>query len=513
MGKIRKIIQLHSQGGMSQRMIAQAVRVSRPVVAQYLALYRKSGLQLSQVEAMSDTELEARLQPGNAPTDPRYAQFAQLLSKITQELGRQGVTRQLLWEEYRSEHPEGYSYTQFCFHVQTFAETGELAMHLEHEGGRELFLDFAGYKPTYYEQGIQRAAELFVSVFPAGGLIYCEVTESQAIEHFVAASRHTLEYGGGSPVILVPDNLKSGVDKANRYEPKINETFEDFAEYYGSVVVPARVRRPRDKALVEAAVNLVYQRVLAPLRNRVFQSLEELNEAMGEKLEALNNRPMQRTSVSRWDRFRSVDLPTLKRLPDKPYELREFHRATVAFNYHIYFSPDKHYYSVPWTLRRKKVRLVSNATTVEIYYNNRRVATHRRDRRAGQYSTQHEHMPKNHRMYAEWSPERFLRWARTFGPNTEALISKVLAARSVPEQAYRSCLGILSLAKQYGSPRLEAAATRALRYNVFSYASMQSILKKRLDQQTEEPKPFVLPEHENIRGGAYYEPDGEGEAQ
>ena len=499
---------------MSQRMIARAVGVSRPVVAHYIGLYDRSGLTIAQIESMSDSELEAHLQPDDAQIDPRYKQFCQLLPKIIQELGRSGVTRQLLWEEYRSEHPDGYSYTQFCFHLQVYTETDEVAMHLEHEGGRKLFLDFAGNRPKYWQGDVERFAELYVAVFPAGGLIYCEAIESQAVESVIVATGHAFEYAGGAPAILVPDNLKAGVTESNPYEPKINESFEDFAAYYGCVVIPARVRRPRDKALVEAAVNLVYQRVLAPLRDRRFGSIEELNEAIAEKLEQLNERPMQRSGICRWQRFRSVDLPALKPLPAKPYELRRFHTVTVGFNYHLYFSPDKHYYSVPWTLRRKKVRVVSTSTTVEIYHNHTRVATHRRDSRPGQYSTHREHMPAGHRMYAEWSPERFLRWAQQYGPKVRELIASMLEARTVPEQAFRSCMGVLSLAKEYGGQRLEAAAARAVRYRLTSYRAVKSILQKGLDRQVDEQQTlFIVPAHENIRGSEYYDRNDTGAVQ
>ena len=508
MRKIRTIIRLHTQGSVSQRMISKATGVSRPVVAYYLGLFEHSGLSFADVLQLSDSDLEVRLRPSEARVDPRYEALSRLLPNITQELGRIGVTRQLLWEEYRGQHPEGYSYTQFCFHLRAYCETGELAMHLEHEAGKELFIDFAGNKPQLMDAktGIEREVQLFVAVFPASALVYCEATETQAVECVVRATRHALEYAGGAPEIIVPDNLKSAVTKPSRYEPKINETFEDFASHYGCVVIPARVRRPRDKALVEASVNRVYQRILAPLRDRQFHSLDELNDAIGERLELLNEQPMQRIGISRWQRFRSIELAALKPLPEQPYQIRRFHQVTVGFNYHVYFSPDKHNYSVPWTYRRKQVRVVSSEKNVEVYYNHQRIATHRRDRRAGGYSTQPEHMPSQHRLYAEWSPERFLSWAQNIGPKTRELIAAVLDSRQVAEQAFRSCLGILKLAERYEASRLEAASTRALAYGVSSYRGVRSILEKGLDRSgAERPGSFVLPEHPNIRGEQYYD--------
>jgi len=507
MKKIRTIIRLHTQGSVSGRMISQATGVSRPVVGYYLSLFAQSGLSFADVQAMSDSELEAQLRPRDAKLDPRYDALCQLLPKITQELGRTGVTRQLLWEEYRGSHPDGYSYTQFCFHLQAYSETSDLAMHLEHEAGKKLFIDFAGSKPRLMDakSRIEREVQLFVAVYPASALVYCEATETQGVECVVRATRHALEYAGGTPAIIVPDNLKSAVTKPDRYEPKINETFEDFASHYGCVVIPARVRRPRDKALVEASVNRVYQRILAPLRDRQFHTLDELNDAIGEQLELLNAQPMQRIGISRWERFRSIELPALTPLPGEPYQLRRFHQATVGFNYHLYFSPDKHYYSVPSAYRRKVVRVVSNDTSVEVYYNHERIATHRRNRSPGGYSTHSEHMPLQHRLYAEWSPERFLNWATKIGPNTGELIAAVLESRDVAEQAFRSCLGILKLAERYEDSRLEAASTRALAYGVRSYRGIRSILEKGLDRSsTEQTRSFVLPDHPNIRGGEYY---------
>ena len=507
MRKIRKIIELYRQSGFSGRMISRAVGVSRPIVTHYISLFEHSGLSLEQVARISDTELEARLCPNTGAPDPRYQALAAELPELVKQLGRQGVTRQLLWEEYRDSHSEPYSYTQFCFHLQAYAETSEVSMHLEHRGGEKLFVDFAGNKPqlTDAKTGVQRTCELFVAVFPAGALIYCEALESQEVEQVVAGVQNTFYYAGGAPQIIVPDNLKAGVTKADRYEPVINETFQDFASYFGSVVIPARVRRPRDKALVEAAVNMVYQRVLAPLRDRSFSTVEQLNEAMAEKLEALNRRPMQRIGICRWERFRSIDLPQLKTLPEKPYQLRRFHQVTVGFNYHAYFSPDKHYYSVPWSYRKKKVRIVSDTMNVEIYHNHQRIASHRRDRQPGGYSTHPEHMPAHHRAYAEWSPQRFLCWAEKIGPQTRQLVAAVLESRPVAEQAFRSCMGIIKLTERYETGRLEAAAQRALVYRVLSFHGVRSILEKGLDRQIEQSVGTTsLPEHQNIRGQQYY---------
>jgi transposase len=507
MRKIRTIIRLHEQAGLTQRTISSAVGVSRPVVAYYLGLYEQSGLHGNEVEVLSDSELEQRLRPRESRTDPRYEELTALLPGILLELSRPGVTRQLLWEEYRTNRLDGYSYTQFCFHLQAFSETSELHMHLEHTAGEKLFVDFAGRKPQLIDPktGIRREVELFVAIFPASALVYCEATESQKSIHFITATRHALEYAGGAPRIIVPDNLKSAVKTPDRYEPEINDIFDDFASHYGIAVVPARVRHPRDKALVESAVSLVYRRILAPLRDSCFQNLDDLNEALTGKLEELNDRPLQRLAISRRERFLRIEAPLLKPLPLIAYRFRRFRQATVQFNYHVYLGEDKHFYSVPYSYRRKEVRLVYDENSVEISYNHERIASHRRDRTPNGYSTQPEHMPPHHRFIAEWSPERFLSWAAKFGPQTERLIAEVLKKPTVVEQSFRTCMGILKLADRYEAPRLEAACRRALAYGIYQYRGIRTILEKGLDRTAMiQRQLFILPNHENIRGEEYY---------
>jgi len=514
MSKIRKIIRLHTQAGLSQRTISSAVGVSRPVVAYYLGLFRVSGLDWSGVERLTDSELEHRLMPQQPRVDARYEALTALLPTMIQELGRVGVTRYLLWEEYRRDRSNGYSYPQFCFHLQAFKETSEISMHLEHTAGEKLFIDFAGNKPhlTDANSGGQREVELFVAVFPASALVYCEAVESQRIEDFIMGARHTLEYANGAPLVVVPDNLKSAVTQPDYYEPQINETFNDFAAHYGIAVIPARGKHPKDKALVEATVAFVYQRIMAPLRHRRFATLDDLNEAIAEKLEEFNDRPMQRLRISRRQRFRHIEAPVLKPLPPTPYRVRRFRQATVQVNYHTYLSEDKHFYSVPWTYRRKRVQVVYDEQSVEIYHNHERIAAHRRDRTPNGYSSHHEHMPPHHRFVAEWSPERFLSWARKFGPHTEGLIAAVLAERQVPEQGFRSCLGILKLADRYEPGRLEAACRRANAYAIVSYRGVRNILEKGLDRQAKlERPPTNIPDHENIRGSGYFDSAASGD--
>lgn len=508
MNKVREIIRLHETAGLSIRQISKALSVSRPVVDQYLRLARLAELQWAEIEPMDDEELLQRFEELTARAeDPRYTELRKRLPHIVTELGRPHVTRQLLWEEYRSECPDGYGHSQFCYHLQVYLGESELSMHIEHEPGRRVFVDFAGDRPVLTDaNGREREVELFVAVYPASGLIYAEATENQKIASLVGGTTHTFEYAGGAPAIVVPDNLKAGVSKADRWEPQINPTYEDFARYYGCAVVPARPRKPRDKALVEAAVNLVYTRVLARLRNRRFATLGEFNTAMRELLDELNDRPMQKIGLSRRARFEELEAGLLQPLPERPYVLRHFFDdVKVAFNYHIYFPVDKHYYSVPYEYRTKRVRIAWTETEVEILWNNRRIACHRRERVAHRYTTKLDHMPSTHRFLAEWSPERFERWAAKIGPATERLIHAVLAAPRVPEQSFRSCMGLLELAKSVGNDRMEAAARRANRFGIRSYTAVKRILHKGLEAEPLEPVAVVAAgDHPNLRGSDYY---------
>ena len=509
MNKIREIIRLNEQAGLSARAISRAVVVSRPVVTHYLTQARGAGLSWDEVKEISDDALLERLQRGRQPeVDPRQATLVKLLPALLEELGRRGVTRQLLWEEYRGEHPEGYSYTQFCFHIQTHSETAELSMHLEHAPGEKLFVDFAGWKPSLIDPktALVTSVELFVAVLPASGLIYIEAVRSQDLESFTVATRGALEHAGGAPRIIVPDNLKAAVTTPDRYEPLLNETYQDFARHYGCTIIPARVRKPKDKALVEAAVNLVYTRILARLRDRQFASLDELNTALWEHLDALNDRPMKLVKLSRRERFDACEREQLRRLPVHPYELRRFEQPRVQMNYHVYLRADRHYYSVPYTYARKMVKVAFSSTTVEIYHNNERIAVHPRDRRAHAYTTTVHHMPSHHRTMVEWTPERFMRWAQKIGPATAEVIEAVLREAAVPEQSFRRCLGLLSLEKRYNACRVEAACRRAVHFGVRSYRSVKSILEKGLDhQQLDMRLDYQLPAHANLRGASYYD--------
>ncbi len=519
MSKIREIIRLNESSGLSIRKISRALAVSRPVVTEYLKQAENAGLKWADVETMSDDELLERLRDSETRRhDPRYEVLMNLMPGMVNELGRRRdrmgvVTRQILWEEYIAEHPEGYQYSQFCQHMRMYTEDSELSMHLHHEPGEKMFLDYAGDRPFIVDPktGIHIPVELYVAVFPSGGLIYTEATISQDTEHTIRCTTHAMEYAGGAPKILVPDNLKAAVDTPSRYEPGINFSFDVFSHYYGCAVVPARVKKPRDKALVEAAVRLVYTRILAPLRNRTFTTVDELNTAMWENLDGLNDRAMQKVGISRKERFDAIEKECLRPLPAEPYEVRLYTSPiTVQKNYHVFFPVDKHYYSVPADYRGLKVRISYTHREIEIYHKNVRIAFHRRETGAHQYTTNRDHMTPEHRFHDELGPDRLLSWAADIGPETERCIQAVLDAREVPQQAFKSCLGILNLPKTYSRTRLEAACRFANTIGVPTYKNLKRILERGLDTSAGEPDESdrSIPPHSNIRGRASYQRHG-----
>ncbi len=511
MNKIREIIRLHEEGGLSKRQIARTLGISRPSVAQYLVDYHSSGLGFGEVTTMNDDELIRRLEGVKEAVSERYRDLSARFEYFTRELKRTGVTLDLLWQEYKRDNPSGYNRTQFCHHFKVWRDGSELTMHLEHKAGEKMFADYTGKKMMVYDRttGVGREVEAFVAILGASQLTYAEATESQRKEDWIRANEHAYCYFGGVTQATVPDCLKSAVDKPDKYEPDINPEYADFARHYNTVILPARPHSPKDKALVENAVKIIYRRVFAPLRDRIFYSLEELNQAILERLEVHNRTPFQRMKISRWDLFDETERSALKGLPAERYELRRFLSLKVQFNYHIHFNPDKHYYSVPHHYRGKRVTVIYTSTEVEIYHKNIRIACHKRDYGINRYTTTKEHMPPNHRFYDDWSPEKMIAWGEAIGPEVKAMIEAVLESRQYPEQAYRACLGILNLARKYGKERLNEACRRALEYRCSTYRSIRNILENNFDKiydlhQDEQALRRPLPLHANIRGREYF---------
>ena len=510
--KVRDIIRYSHTTDLSARQIARALGISRTVVAKTLSAFQLSGLDYNSVEQMPDSELQKCLGHEKTPSDgSRYAELVALFAEMAVELKKKGTTLEWLWQKYIHEHPNGYQYSQFWLHFRLWRKSEEICMHIEYKAGEVMLVDWAGDKLQVINgnTGQPWLLEQFVAILGASELTYVEARESQKEEDWIRANEGALRYFSGSPSALIPDNPKTAVVRPDPYEPGLNPVFEDFARHYGVVIMPARVRRPRDKALVENAVRLVYQRISARLRGRVFFTLAQVNAAIRELLEEHNNRPFSRLPYSRRELFERVEKTALHPLPAEPFMLKSTTWATVGINYHVELREDRHYYSVPYTLRRRdpptRVKLVWDDRVVAIYYDNVRVAQHRRDRTPNGYTTLPEHMPPSHRWYAEWSPERFLGWANSVGPETAAIISKVLGSAAFPPQAFRSCLGILNLGRHYGSERLNKACAKALRVGTQSGKRIKSILDLGLEEERQPQLDLPpLPHHENVRGSAYY---------
>lgn len=512
MKALRKIMELYgfrnSDGEpLSLRQISKSSGVSRPVVAQYIAAYERSGLSFEEIPGLVDSELARRLYGAKDATDGRYADAVAFFPFMLTELPRVGVTRQLLWEEYQRKYPGGYEYSQFCHHFRAWcnAET-EVTMVMDHKAGDRMYVDFAGNKCRYRENGVEHEAELFVAILGASQYTYVEALRSQRKDDFIAGNRNALVFFGGVPASIMPDCLRSAVSRADKYECEINPEYADFARHYGTVIFPARPASPRDKALVEGAVNIMYTRILAPLRNREFDSLDELNRAIWELLDAHNRKRFQKLPFSRAELFEAVDKPALKPLPRRPYEFTAFKSATVGFNYHVELREDLHFYSVPFAYARKTVSIAYTNRTVEIYYENERIAFHKRAYTPG-YSTEPEHLHPDHRFQKEWTPERIIKWAGEVSLHVKTLVTGVLERAEYPEQAFRSCVGIISFSKKLPLERVDMAARIAVSEGTYSYQAMKKIIEKNRDLVAieDDKKQRKLPLHENVRGQAAYQ--------
>ncbi len=516
MQKVREILRL-SELEMGERAIARAVKASRDTIKRYRAQFARAKLTHTEAAKLSDEELLAKItKPKPAPD--RYRTLSEKFQGYVKELTRVGVTLCLLWKEYTAEQPGGYSYPQFCRHFRDWSGKTELSLHIEHKAGDKMYVDFTGKKMEIVSPltGEITEVEVFVAVLGASGLTYAEATVSQKKQDWILANRNAFYYFGGVTHCIVPDNLKSAVTEADRFDPDVNLDYQDFAEHHGTVIMPARARKPKDKALAENGVKLIYQRVFAPLRNEVFHSLEELNQAIRDRLQEHNDAPMQITGVSRRELFEETEKAALLPLPVQRYQIKDFQGpTTIQKNYHVFLKEDKHYYSVPYRHRLSggKATLLYTGKQVEIFKGGVRIASHVRDRRKGRYTTLREHMPPAHAAVSDWRPDEFLRKARRAGPHVEKLVAELLERARYPEQAYRSAMGLLSLGFKFGDLRLNRACRRALLFGEWRYKSVRNILQRGLDRLDEEQTDLSLPAHENIRGRDYYDYDNETEGE
>ncbi len=505
MRKVKEVLRLKFEGGQTNRRIARSCRISRPTVSDYLLRFGEAGLQWPAVAALDDATLEQKLFPPVAVA-PTAGRAVPDWSQIHRELRRKGVTLTLLWHEYKAAHPEGFQYSWFCDQYRAWTRKLDVVMRQEHRGGEKLFVDYAGQTAEVVDQrtGEIRQAQIFVAVLGASSYTYAEATWTQQLPDWIGSHVRAFEFLGGVSELLVPDNLRSGVSKAHRYEPDLNPTYADLASHYGVAVLPARVRKPRDKAKAEAGVLLVERWILAVLRHRTFFSLAELNREIARLLEQLNTRPFKKLSGCRRELFEQLERPALRPLPAEPYEFAEWKKVRVNIDYHVEI--EGHYYSVPYQLVRKALEARYSERTVECFHKGQRVASHPRSHLKGRHTTLPEHMPTAHRRYAEWTPQRLIRWAEKTGPATASMVQTILERRVHPQQGFRSCLGIMRLGKRFGEQRLEAACRRALTLGACSYKSIESILRQGLDRKAfpEQQDLELGIAHENIRGSDYY---------
>jgi transposase len=505
MRTIKEVLRLKWSCGLGRRAIAKSCGIAKSTVIEYLRRAEKAGLTWPLPAELDDTALERLLFPPVIVSEsPRPLP---VWGDIHRELSRKNVTLTLLWDEYKAQYPDGYQYSQFCDLYRAYAKKLDISMRQVHHAGEKLFVDYSGQTVPVIDRstGEVHHCQIFVVVLGASNFTYAEATYSQSLPDWIGSHVRALGFIGGVPEILVPDNLLSGITRACRYEPGINRTYQELAVHYGTAVIPARVRKPKDKATVEAGVLLVQRWILAALRNRTFFSLRELNAAIRELLDKLNNRPFKKLSGSRMSRFLEIDKPALKPLPAVAFEYAEWKiKKRPGIDYHI--EVDDHYYSVPYQLRNEALDVRLTESLVETFFRSKRVASHIRSSAKGRYTTVPDHMPKAHRDYAEWTPDRLVRWASETGKATAELVAAILSRKIHPQQGFRSCLGIISLSKRYGKERVEAACSRALAIGGTSFKSVRSILETGLDNK---PLPESKPAspaigHSNIRGTGYY---------
>jgi len=507
MRKVRDVLRLRFSEGLSLREVAASLQIPHTTVADHVRRATAAGLGWPLPDDLDDDALEARLfAAAAAPVAPRPTPD---WPTVHRELRGPHVTLMLLWLEYRETFPDGYAYSQYCELYRRWRRHIDVVMRQEHKAGEKLFVDFPGRRIPIYDERlgvVAFEAELFVAVLGASSYLYAEAVRSQELLHWVTAHCHAFEAIGGCPAIVVCDNLRSGVTRANRYEPDVNATYQEMAAHYGVAIIPTRSYKPRDKAKVEAGVLLAERWIMARLRNERFTSLGEANAEIARLTEWVNKRPFKKLAGSRQSLFEEIDRPALRPLPANRYEFALWKKAKVNIDYHIEVRSEHHYYSVPHRLAGETVEVRLSATTVEVFSRHQRVASHVRSYTSG-FTTDPAHMPESHRRHAEWTPSRIVSWADRTGPATASLVEAVMAARPHPEQGFRSCLGIIRLADRYGADRLEAACVRALAARAHSYKSVDSILRTGLDRQplpAEDPS-RVHPDHDNLRGPDYYQ--------
>jgi transposase len=506
MSQIKQLLQLQQQG-KSIKFIARSLGISKNTVKAYLAKVALSPLDIQALLVLDDPIMEAMLHAGNpAYKDDRFEYLKANLERYLKDLGGVGVTKRLIWEEYRCDYPSGYGYSQFCYHLSQQLLARKPSMVLQHCAGEKLFIDFAGKKLSYIDPdtGEVVACQVFVACLPYSDYSFAMAVRSQNVCDFLYALGCCLQELGGVPQVLVPDNLKSAIVKASAYEPDVNRAMEDFANHYNTTVIPTRARKPKDKALVENQVKLIYTRVYAKLRNQQFFDLASLNKAIQEKIREHNQTRMQQKPYCREEKFLADEKHLLQPLPEQSFELKYYRELKVAKNNHIYLAQDKHYYSVPYTNIGLTVKVIYTRSMVRIYAKGEQIAVHVRDYKPGGYTTDKEHLCSAHQHYMDRSPDYYLNKAKLQSAELYQLIGLLFAQNRHPEQLYRSCDGLLNLQRKTDPKDFQKACTMAIEYQNYSYQFILNILANKMTNVPETKQEKPLPNHENLRGREYY---------
>lgn len=505
---IRHILRLYTQNQTQSEIIIQT-GIHHLILKKIIKDFKTSKLSFTEINELSDKDLEELFEkpPENLHSEKLKILYS-FFPQIDSELKRKGVTKGLLWEEYKKKHPDGAGRSAFLFHFSQWKARKIPIMHQNHKAGDKLFIDFAGEKLSVMDRETNKATpvEVFVAVLGASQFTYVEAVMTQKKEDFISACENALHFIGGVPAAIVPDNLRSAVTKSDKYEPTINETFADFAEHYNTTILPARAYRPTDKAVVENTVKIVYTRVYARIRDEIFYSLESLNSAILVALEEHNNQILTGRDYSRRKQYEEVEKATLIPLSAMRYEFKKQLYATVGKNGHVALSPDKHYYSVPFSCIGKKVKILFTSYNVEVFHNYERVAIHKRIHSPFKYTTDKEHLPPTHRFVAELEPEKLLVAADEIHKDVKLYITKILDSKQHPEYLYKVCMGVLNLSKKYGNERLTKACQRSLVFGICNYRTVKKILESGLEVNENDDlnDDIEMPQHDNIRGSDYY---------
>ena len=501
MRKLKEAARLLLDFNLGVRAIARACDISTSTAHIYVEKLKELGVPYTEIAVMGDDELQELLFPGEKKVPGRPLPDFAYLSK---EMTKKGVTLFLLHEEYKKENPDGYEQSRFYELYAQWRKKADVVMRFTHKAGEKMFIDFSGDRAHYQDPSTGKVieADLFVSVLGASSYLFARATPDQSTESFIDCTIRAFEFYGGSTEYLVPDNARSVVTHPSYYEPDINRAFAAMAEHYHVAVLPTRVRKARDKAKVENGVLQAQRRILAKLRNRTFFSLRELNDAITDETKALNERPMAGINKSRYDLFLEIDKPALRPLPPRRYAVTSWKKATVHIDYHVDVA--KTYYSVPYRLHGEKVDISYTSSVVEIYHRGKRIASHMRVDKPGAFVTEKQHMPHEHRRYREWTPERIKSWGEKTGPMTRQLMEAIMEHKDHPEHGYRSCLGLIRLARLYPAERMEQACRRALDLEAYNYRSVKSLLESGLEKVPSDGQKMMIPLHANVRGRDYY---------